>query len=129
MRSSISETTKTNSNRPEQLIVQSLAKLDALALGISMGVLFSLIIFLMTIILVVKGGDLVGPNLTLLNQYFIGYEVSTIGSLVGALYGFVSGFALGWLIAALRNACLSIYVNYIKLKINVSTINEFIDNP
>jgi divalent metal cation (Fe/Co/Zn/Cd) transporter len=129
MGTSTSKTIVTNTDRAEQLIVKSLAKFDSLALGVALGTVFSLIIFTMTIILVIKGGELVGPNLSLLNQYFIGYEVSSFGSLVGALYGFVSGFVLGWLIASVRNVCVSIYVNYIKFKSNVSSINEFIDNP
>jgi uncharacterized membrane protein len=129
MGKSTSESAKTNTDLAEQLIIQSLAKLDPLALGIALGCLFSLFILTMTNILVLKGGEFVGPNLSLLNQFFIGYEVSAFGSLVGALYGFVFGFVIGWLIAEMRNACVSLYVNYVKFKSNFSTINKFIDNP
>ena len=73
---------KQNSDATEELIVQSLAKLDGKALGISIGLLFGLIIFLATNFLLYKGGDVIGPNLALLGQFFIGYEVSFTGSLV-----------------------------------------------
>ena len=111
------------------LIIQSLAKLDALALGISVGTLFGLVNFLATIFLIIKGGETVGPNLALLSQYFIGYEVTPIGSLIGLFYGFISGFVLGWLIAVLRNFVVAIYLHILKLKGNVSAVNDYIDNP
>jgi len=111
------------------LIIQSLAKLDALALGISVGTLFGLVNFLATIFLIIKGGETVGPNLALLSQYFIGYEVTPIGSLIGLFYGFVSGFVLGWLIAVLRNFVVAIYLHILKLRGNVSAVNDYIDNP
>ena len=113
----------------EQLIIQSLAKLDKFALGISVGTLFGLIIFLATNILVFKGGDHIGQNLALLNQYFIGYKVTVGGSLIGLLYGFVTGFIIGWLIAFLRNIIVAIYLHFIKLKGSMSAVNDFIDNP
>lgn len=113
----------------DELIVQSLAKLDQTALGISTGVLFGAVIFLATNILVYKGGDLVGPNLFLLSQYFIGYEVTFYGSLIGAVYGFMSGFVLGWMIAFLRNAITRFYLFIVKLKGSVIAVNDFIDNP
>ncbi len=98
------------------LIIQSLAKLDALALGISVGTLFGLVNFLATIFLIIKGGETVGPNLALLSQYFIGYEVTPIGSLIGLFYGFVSGFVLGWLIAVLRNFVVAIYLHILRME-------------
>lgn len=113
----------------EKLIVQSLAKLDGIALGISLGTLFGLIIFFATNILIIKGGDIVGPNLVLLNQYFIGYEITYTGSLIGLLYGFVSGFILGWLIAFLRNFVVAVYMHILRLKGSMSAVNDYIDNP
>lgn len=113
----------------EELIVQSLAKLDKIALGVSVGTLFGLVIFLATNILVFKGGDPIGPNLALLSQYFIGYEVTATGSFIGLFYGFVSGFMLGWLSAFLRNAVVALYLHLLKIKSSMSAVNDFIDNP
>jgi len=118
-----------NLDPTEKLIVQSLAKLDGLALGISLGTLFGLAIFFATNILIIKGGDLVGPNLVLLNQYFIGYDITFTGSLIGMLYGIVSGFILGWLIAFLRNFVVAIYLHIVRLKSSMSAVNDYIDNP
>lgn len=117
------------SDPTDSLIVQSLAKLDGVALGISLGTLFGLGIFLATNLLIFKGGDLIGPNLALLSQYFIGFEVSFAGSLIGLFYGFVSGFILGFLIAFLRNIVVKLYLLVVRLKGSMSAVNDYIDNP
>jgi fructose-specific phosphotransferase system IIC component len=61
-----------------------------------------------TIFLVLKGGDVVGPHLALLGQFFIGYQVTFGGSIVGFLYGLLSGFVIGYVIATLYNWMASI---------------------
>jgi hypothetical protein len=113
----------------DTVIVKALAKLDGVALGVSVGSLFGLTIFLATILLVSKGGDQVGPNLGLLSHYFIGYEVTWVGSLIGLFYGFVFGFIVGWLIAFLRNAVIGIYLHALRFKSSVNAVNDFLDHP
>ncbi len=120
---------ETAASLTNKLIVQSLAKLDQTALGIALGVLFGSIVFFATNILVLKGGETVGPNLILLNQYFIGYTVTFGGSLVGLFYGFISGFILGWMIAFLRNLIITLYLSILKLRQSLLAVNDFIDNP
>ena len=85
-------------------------KLDRLAFGISLGTAGGMLLFLATLVLVLKGGDVIGPNLQLLSQYFPGYEVSMSGSMVGLFYGFASGFIGGWTFAFLRNAAMFMYM-------------------
>jgi tetrahydromethanopterin S-methyltransferase subunit G len=118
-----------NSNATQELIVQSLAKLDGKALGISIGLLLGLVVFLATNFLLYKGGDVIGPNLALLGQFFIGYEISFSGSLIGMIYGLIAGFIFGWLIAFLRNLVVTIYMHILKLKGSMSAVNDYIDNP
>lgn len=84
--------------------------LNAKVVGLVLGILFALGIFVATNWLVIKGGERVGPHLQLLSQYFIGYRVTFIGSLIGAAYGFtlgtLCGALIGWIynkIAAFRN--------------------------
>lgn len=113
----------------DELIIQSLAKLDAIAFGVSIGTVLGFGIFLATNVLVWKGGDVIGPTLGLLDQYFIGYEVTPIGSLIGFAWGFASGFALGWIGAGLRNIIVSIYLNIFKLRGRMTAVRDFIDNP
>jgi hypothetical protein len=60
-------------------------------------------IFVTTNWLVLKGGEVVGPHLGLLNQFFIGYEVTFLGSLIGFMYAFVTGFMVGYGVARIYN--------------------------
>ena len=85
-------------------------KLDRVAFGLSMGTTAGLLLFLGTLTLVLKGGDVVGPNLQLLNQFFPGYSVTASGSVIGLGYGFVGGFVGGWSFAFLRNTMMFFYV-------------------
>ncbi|MGQ0543300.1 MAG: hypothetical protein ACT4O9_15875 [Blastocatellia bacterium] len=130
----MSDQRKPNSDtyRPDstdEIIVQSLAKLDSRALGISIGLLVGLGIFLATNFLLFKGGEVIGPNLALLSQFFIGYEVSFTGSLVGMIYGFIAGFILGWSIAFVRNFIVTLYLHSLRLRGSITAVNDYIDNP
>jgi hypothetical protein len=87
-------------------------KLDRVALGLALGCLSGVALFLATLILVLKGGKEVGPNLWLLSQYFPGYTVTAVGSVVGLVYGFVAGFFGGWSFAFLRNALIFLYMAF-----------------
>ena len=113
----------------DAFILQSFAKLDKVALGISFGSTLGLLIFLATSFLLFKEGSPLGPNLSLLIHYFIGYSVSWEGSFIGLGYGFLSGFVLGWSIALFRNALVSAYLHIVKLKTHLRTLQDFLDQP
>ena len=87
----------------EKLVVIQVMRLNAPILGLVLGLLFGLTIFVATNILVVKGGDVIGPHLALLGEFFWGYGVTFVGSLVGFLYGFSYGFIVGYIFARLYN--------------------------
>jgi protoporphyrinogen oxidase len=84
-------------------------KLDRVAFGLSLGSMGGLVLFLITLILVLKGGPVVGPTLELLSHYFPGYSVTLSGSVVGLFYGFITGFSGGWGFAFLRNTVMFLY--------------------
>ena len=117
------------SDETDKLIVESLAKIDGLALGVSLGTLCGVSILIATNILILKGGDVIGPNLALLSQYFVGFEVSFTGSVIGLVYGLITGFVIGWLIAFLRNIVVTVYVHLFRLKGSITAVNDYIDNP
>ena len=87
----------------EEIVFTRVLQLNAVVQGIVLGLLTGVAIFIATNWLVLKGGRVVGPHLSLLNQFFIGYEVSFLGSLVGFAYGCVFGFAVGYVIAVVYN--------------------------
>ncbi len=92
----------------EEKLLRGILRLNAKILGLVLGILMGLIIFIGTNWLLIKGGDMtpdgkyvVGPHLQLLSQFFIGYRVSFLGSIIGFLYGFAlgtfCGSAIGWI--------------------------------
>ena len=79
-------------------------RLNARAWGVAMGLLLGGGLFIATNILVLKGGEVVGPHLGLLGVYLPGYRVSFLGSLVGFVYAFVIGYLFGRLIGTVYNS-------------------------
>ena len=111
-------------NYHRNLLREGLAMFDSVALGTAFGTLNAFLIWGATTLLVLKGGDVVGPHLELLSQYFPGYSVSSPGALIGACYGFFSGFAFGYVFAVLRNFLLRIYIAFLRLQIGISDIQD-----
>jgi hypothetical protein len=94
----------------EERLFSHVLLLNAKILGLSLGLLFGIGMFIATNWLVLKDGKVIGPHLQLLSQYFIGYRVSFFGSFIGFAYGFavgtLSGSLIGWIynrITKLRN--------------------------
>ena len=83
-------------------------RLDAMAQAISAGVLLGLGIFVATNWLVLKGGDVVGPNLALLAQFCPGYRVTFVGSLIGFGYGLFYGGLAGYAVSTLYNRVVDV---------------------
>lgn len=87
----------------EKIVMTRLARLSATIYGIVFGLVLGIVIFFATLWLVIRGGPVVGPNLSLLGQFFLGYTVTYVGSLVGFVYGFITGFIIGFSIATIYN--------------------------
>lgn len=87
----------------ERLVLIRLMRLNAAITGMVLGLLLGLALCLATNILVIKGGEVVGPHLALLGQFFFGYTVTFAGSIVGFLYAFFLGFAAGYFFAHIYN--------------------------
>ncbi|HEX6438781.1 MAG TPA: hypothetical protein VF182_16710 [Candidatus Binatia bacterium] len=90
-------------NELQHVVLTRLLRLNSTIQGIISGLVAGLGIFIATNWLVLKGGDVVGPHLSLLGEFFIGYEVSFAGSLIGFAYGFVTGFVVGYGVTTMYN--------------------------
>jgi hypothetical protein len=86
-----------------EVILTHLARFNATVQGVIIGLLFGGLIFVATNWLILKGGEPVGPHLALLGQFFVGYQVTFVGSLIGLGYGFLTGFIVGYLVTTLYN--------------------------
>ena len=106
---------------------QVFAKLDRISLGLSLGTVMGLALFLATLILALNGGDVVGAKLELLSQYFPGYTVTTHGSLVGLFYGFIAGFSGGWGFAFLRNAATFLYAAAVHRRVELYQLRKMFE--
>lgn len=78
-------------------------RMNALVNGIVCAMISGIVLFSMTAWLLVKGGEVVGPHLSLLGQYLPGYTVTWSGSLIGLLYGLIVGFIIGYSASWLYN--------------------------
>jgi hypothetical protein len=94
----------------EDVVRTRLLRLNAMVQALVVGIIAGLVIFVATKWLILKGGPIgphgepvVGPHLSLLSQFFIGYRVTFLGSLIGFAYGFVSGFLVGYFVATVYN--------------------------
>ena len=94
----------------DELIAKAFARIDRLALGLAVGLVAGISLFLATVILILKGGEPLGPNLSLLGQYIPRYSVSWTGSLIGGAGGFIGGFVVGWAFALISNLTVVTYI-------------------
>ena len=98
-------------NKPnnDYKLFKGVLRLNAKYLGLIVGLLLGLAVFIATNWLLIKaritptGERGVGPHLQLLSQFFIGYRVSFIGSIIGFLWGFGIGSICGTAIGFIYN--------------------------
>jgi len=110
-----------------EILIRVFAPMDKLAFASAVGIVAGSYIMLATLILVLKGGEIIGPHMALLGEYFIGYTVSIKGACIGSLYGLFWGFMFGWTIAYLRNACLGFYVFYLRRRAEAEALTNFLN--
>lgn len=112
---------------PDELIEAVFAKLDPVALGAALGAVGAIILFLASAALIIKGGDVIGPNLSLLGHYLIGFNVTWAGAFLGAGEAGVGGFALGYLVAWLRNWLLAAYASLARRRAEARAQRDLLD--
>ncbi len=111
----------------DAVIRAAFAKLDPFALGSAMGLVFAISLFLATTALILKGGEVVGPHLSLLGHYLIGYKVSWSGAFLGLIEAGIGGFLLGYVGAGLRNWTMSSYTNLLKRRADLDESKDLLD--
>ena len=112
----------------ETVIQQAFARMDKLAFATALGFVSGIMIFMATMWLVIRGGDVVGANLQLLKHYYPGYTVTGRGACVAFGYTFAWGFLFGWLLAYLRNFFLTLYVYYARKRSELLSLRDFFDH-
>ncbi len=115
--------------RDRQRLIQSFAHLDRHALGLSCGIVASVVLFFMTVAMTVKGpvkcmacldpnaGLHRGPHLELLSYFLPGYSVGWGGAFIGLGWGLVVGYLVGHLFAAFLNVYHRVYLRMIERRL------------
>lgn len=102
--------------------------LNRFAMGVAWGVILGGLIFLMTVVLLVRDGYPIGPNLSLLGQLLFGYHVTWWGAAFGLLWGFGIGFALGWGFALTRNLIVWLWLAMVRSRAEMDQYADFLDH-
>ena len=96
--------------KDDEKLLKAVIKFNSKFLGLALGIILGLAIFIATNWLVIKGGYytpngeyVIGPHLQLLSQFFIGYKISFLGSIVGFFYGFAVGTLCGAVFGLIYN--------------------------
>ncbi len=113
---------------PDEALIKTFARMDKPGFASATGSVSGLLVFITTLWLVIKGGEIVGPNIRLLGQYFTGYSVTIKGAFIGMGYGFLWGFLFGWFFAYLRNLFLGFFIYRVKKKIEMLSFRDFLDH-
>jgi hypothetical protein len=112
----------------EKVLRRAFARIDKLGFATALGSVAGLLVFLATILLILKDGQIVGPNLQLLHHYFVGYTVTVKGALIGMAYSFSWAFLFGWLFAYLRNFFIALFVYRVKRRTEFLNFTDFFDH-
>lgn len=110
-----------------RILARAFARIDKIAFGIASGAVCGAIVLIATLWLVVKGGEVVGPNLVLLRQFFPGYRVSWVGAGIGLAYGFACGFAAGWTLALAKNLVVARFLRHARFEQERAERRRFLD--
>ncbi len=111
----------------QEALTQVFEKLDPVSFALSTGIMLAGLLSFVTLVLVLRGGDDIGPNLSLLNQFLPGYTVTVEGTLLSLVYGFVIGIMVGGGFAYLRNMVLFLYVAIMDRRVQMSLLREVLD--
>jgi hypothetical protein len=110
----------------QEPVIITFGRLDPKALGSAISLVFGTVLFLATIVLVLRSGPIVGPTLSLLSQYFPGYSVTWRGAILGLFYGALCGFLFGYGFAQLRNSIAHLFLLFIKRRAERATISDLL---
>jgi protoporphyrinogen oxidase len=109
----------------DELIRNMFAKYDAPAMGTALGLMAAIVLFLMSMTLILKGGDPVGPTLMLLGNFLPGYRMTLVGAVTGALEAGGWAFLFGILLAHSINLVVGMIEGLLLRRIEiVRTIEE-----
>ncbi len=103
------------------------AQLDAVAAGVAAGLVSGLGFFAATALLLLRGGEPVGPMLSLLRHYLPGYRVTWFGACVGMAEVALLVFVLAYALARTRNLLVQGYLRRVMKRVEARLTRDLLD--
>ena len=103
----------------DEVIRDTFARYDAPAMGAALGLVAAVVLFLMSMVLILKGGEPVGPSLMLLSNYLPGYRMTPVGVVIGALQAGGWAFVFGFLLAHSINLVVGMIEGWLLRRIEI----------
>lgn len=110
----------------EQELELAFQPLHKSAFGMATGVTLGLLVFLFTLVHLLRAEN--AYPLSLLGQYFYRYDVSLRGALIGLFWGGVAGFAAGWFFAFCRNLVIAVTTFIVRTRAELNHLRDFLDH-
>ena len=111
----------------EDVLAEAFARYDPVALGGAVGFVAAGTIFLATAVLLIKGGEPLGPSLSLLGNYLLGYNVSWAGAVLGAAEAGLVGGLFGGALAGIINLLVGMTETSVFRECQLSCTLDFFD--
>lgn len=111
----------------ERQLRLAFAPIHKRALGLALGTGVGLSIALLTLVDLLMDREGMVP-LSLLAQYFAGYEESWRGVVIGGFWGFVAGAVAGWFLAFCRNLFLGLWLLVVRSRNELARTRDFLDH-
>ena len=108
-------------------VAEIFPRVDGVAFGAATGLVAGALLCLATLVLVWKGGPVVGPTLGLLAQFLPGYSVTATGAMIGLIYGGLGGFLAGWSFAVIRNLTLFFSLSFLRRRAQRQLLKRFLE--
>jgi protoporphyrinogen oxidase len=108
-------------------VTEIFPRVDGVAFGAATGLVAGALLCLATLVLVWKGGPVVGPTLGLLAQFLPGYSVTATGAMIGLIYGALGGFLAGWSFAVIRNLTLFFSLSFLRRRAQRQLLKRFLE--
>ena len=111
---------------PDELVL-AFAPLHKRAFGMAIGSVFGGLIFAATLIAMLSpDGPLHG--ISLLAQYFAGYDLTWKGAFIGLAWGFFVGYVMGWFTAYTRNFVMAAQIWLARARQEFGATRDFLDH-
>ena len=103
-----------------EVLGRAFARYDPVALGVAVGTVASVGLFLAAAVLLIRGGDVIGPKLSLLGQFLPGFGMTWPQAALGAAEAGALGFLFGALLASLLNGVVALHARGLRRRLELA---------